>query len=190
MDRSGKTAAGPRPAACWRWPPTGDARPLGPDRPAWPWWLVAALVGLTLTGLRLVLGQGRTVGAGLRAQQTWIVLILAWLVGVMGVRAQEVAPAPPASALQAVHALLALSYPELRASGLELRAVPTPDGVVMEFAERGPAVADLVARTAPRPAQLAATVTLDGAVWRGTGCGRHGRGAASTPAARPDRRPD
>ena len=113
----------------------------------------------------------------MHARQTWTVLILASLLGVTGVRAQEVAPAPPASALQAVHELLALSYPELRASGLELRAVPTPDGVVMEFAERGPAVADLVARTAPRPAQLTATVTLDGAgrvrhvVCRGTWTG-------------------
>ena len=92
--------------------------------------------------------------------QTWIVLILAGLLGLTAVGAQEVAPAPPP--LQVVHALLALSYPELRASGLVARAVSTPDGVVMEFAERGPADPDLVARTAPRSAKLTATVTLDG----------------------------
>ena len=85
----------------------------------------------------------------------------AW--GVLALFGGETAAPPLSSALQAVHALLALSYPELRASGLELRAVPTPDGVVLEFAERGPAVADLVARTAPRPARLTAAVTLDGA---------------------------
>jgi hypothetical protein len=89
------------------------------------------------------------------------VLIIGLLLGMAGVRAQEVAPvAPP---LQVVQAWLALSYPELRVSGLVARAVMTPDGIVMEFAERGPAVADLVARTDPRPAQLTATVTLDAA---------------------------
>jgi len=105
-------------------------------------------------------------------------LIVAVLLGVAGVRAQQVSemqaqpatevraqdPSPaPSHALQAVQELLALSYPELRATGLAARAVPTPAGVVLEFADRGPAVADLVARTAPRPAQLTATVTLDAA---------------------------
>ena len=55
------------------------------------------------------------------------------------------------------------SSPDPFPIGLAARAVSTPAGVVMEFAERGPAVADLVARTAPRPAQLTATVTLDAA---------------------------
>jgi hypothetical protein len=89
-----------------------------------------------------------------------IVLLLVLLLGMTGVGAQEVAPAPPP--LQVVQTFLALSYPELRASGLVARAVTTPEGLLMEFAERGPAVADLVARTAPRPARLIAAVTLDG----------------------------
>ena len=107
---------------------------------------------------------------GLGSALRYTLLIVAVLLGVVGVRAQqvtdvraqEVAPGPP-HALQAAQELLALSYPELRASGLAARAVSTPAGIVMEFAERGPAVADLVARTAPRPAQLTATVTLDAA---------------------------
>jgi hypothetical protein len=111
----------------------------------------------------------------MRTRPTWTVLIIAWLLGMTGVHAQDIAPAAPP--LQVVQALLALSYPELRASGLVARAVTTPEGIVMEFAERGPAEADLVARTDPRPAQLTATVTLDSAgrlrhlVCRGTWTG-------------------
>ena len=154
----GEVSASPGPSGGVG-PQTADARPLLPARPAWPWWLVAVLVGLTLTGLRVFLGHGRTVGGRMRIQQTWTVLILAGLLGATGVRAQEVAPAPP---LRAVHELLALSYPELRASGLEARAVTTPEGVVVTFAARGPVDPAVAAQTAPSPAELTALVTVDG----------------------------
>ncbi len=86
--------------------------------------------------------------AGLRAQQ------------VGDVRAQEVAPTPPP--LRAVHELLALSYPELRASGVEARAVTTPEGVMVTFAARGPVDPAVAAQTAPSTAELTALVTVDG----------------------------
>jgi len=164
--------------------------------PGWLIASLVGSVGLLLAGVRVFLGHGRTVGGYMRTppmerwgltpttphRRTWrgvkmlwvgtdpkyIVVLLALLLGMTGLRAQpvtdvqsqEVVPAP-SHALQAVQELLALSYPELRATGLAARAVPTPAGIVMEFADRGPAVADLVARTAPRPAQLTATLTLD-----------------------------
>ncbi len=96
----------------------------------------------------------------MRIQNIMTVLVVGLVLGVTGVRAQDAPPVPPDS-FQAVQAFLALSYPELRMSGLVARAVSTPEGVVLAFAERGPADADVVARTAPRPAALTATVTLD-----------------------------
>jgi hypothetical protein len=90
---------------------------------------------------------------------TYLVPLLVLLLGVTGVRAQDRSPAAPPP-LRVVQEFLALSYPELRGSALVAREVSTAEGVVIEFAERGPAEADLVARTAPRPARLTATVTL------------------------------
>jgi len=143
--------------------PTGHARPILPKRAAWPSWLMAtlaALVGLTRTGRRVLLGHGRTVGGRIRTQHVMTVLVVGVVFGVTSVRAQDASPAPP-HPLQVVQEFLALSYPELRGSALVAREVSTAEGVVIEFAERGPADADLVARTAPRPARLTATVTVD-----------------------------
>jgi hypothetical protein len=119
-----------------------------------------ALAGLTLTVLRVRLGLGRIRGGVMRTAPTGLALMAGMFLAVTTIRAQDAAPPPPPT--RAVHELLALSYPELLASGLEMREVLTPDGVVVTFAPRGPADPALAAHTPPARPLLTVTVTADG----------------------------